>query len=97
MTKDYQLSLSDLQPVTKLDKSTLTAHRSGWLTFIINDAIMSSASDVDVSKDYYNALIKASDALAQSYNNNFIIPQESVPLVWYSDNVGAFRVIVKPG
>ncbi|WP_375501751.1 hypothetical protein [uncultured Nostoc sp.] len=66
------------------------------MTFIINDAVISPLSEVDASKEYFEALVRASDKLA-SNDGLYKIPQESIPLIWYSDNVGAFRIIVKPG
>ncbi|MCC5662712.1 hypothetical protein LC653_01890 [Nostoc sp. CHAB 5784] len=90
------LKLNDLEAVTKLNQSTLTAVRDGWLTFIINDAIISPLSEVDASKEYFAALVKASDKLASNGSGLYKIPQESIPLIWYSDNVGAFRITVKP-
>lgn len=74
-------------------KRELTADRDGWLVFIINDAVISPYSPSQDSRDYYDALRKTAEDLSGDTRHK--IHLRSVPLVWYSDNVGAFRVIVR--
>ena len=89
------LKAKNLIPVPS--NTVLDLHRKGWLTFIINDAFLSPSEKLPSGrcKDYYNALKKASDAQISNKDNDHRIPTRSIPLVWYSDNIGAFQVIVR--
>ncbi|WP_169217966.1 hypothetical protein [Brasilonema sp. UFV-L1] len=71
-------------------KEDFVADRDGWLTFIINEAVNSQYSPSEKSRVYYEALKKAEQSLSGDYYHKI----GSVPLVWFSDNVGAFRVKV---
>lgn len=86
------LNLNELEPVSS--NRVFTAKRDGWLTFIVNEAVI-SPSPYSLSKDsqdYYKALKQASQKL--SNNARQTIPQSSIPLVFFSDNLGAFHVKV---
>jgi hypothetical protein len=93
--KDSSLKSADLNPVPGFQKEGFVAKRDGWLTFIVNDAVISPYhSESEVSQDYYKAFNKAANDLIAKGDDRHKIPLSSVPLVWYSDNVGAFRVLV---
>ncbi len=92
--EDNNLTSTDLIPVPS--QTILEAKRNnGWLTFIINDGVISEKSPSRGCKDYYSALKKASVEMHIQNQKDRIIPERSIPLVWYSDNIGAFRIIVQ--
>ncbi|GEM_PF-2677236 len=93
--ENNKLNTKDLIPYPSLKE--IVAPRSGWLTFIINDAVISKQSllkSIDC-KNYFVALEEASKELKQQGQIDRIINPLSIPLVWYSDNIGAFNVIVR--
>ncbi len=92
---DNKLDPSDLIPIP--NRKDLEAARDGWLTFIINDAVISKNSQPKPCKDYYEALTRASEDLRSRGDDNHRIPILSIPLVWYTDNAGAFHVTVRYG
>jgi hypothetical protein len=93
--KDSSLKSADLTAVKSLQKEVFVSPRDGWLTFIVNDAVISPFHSASVvSQDYFKALNKAANGLIAKGDDRHKIPLSSVPLVWYSDNVGAFRVTV---
>jgi hypothetical protein len=110
--QDSQLSLKDpfivlqknnLQPndlIPVSDKKEIVSPREGWLTFIVNDAVLSEVEGVQSKdcKDYHDALQQASNILNQQGNqqgDKYQIPNRLIPLIWYSDNIGAFHVTVR--
>jgi hypothetical protein len=68
------------------------ASRGGWLTFIVNDAVLSPEAPTVDSRDFYEALRQAAADL--SARNRHRIPLQNLPLIWYADNLGAFRVTI---
>jgi len=90
---DNKLEPSNLIPVP--NRKDLEAERNGWLTFIINDAVISKNSQSKPCQDYHEALTRASEDLRSRGDDDHRVPILSIPLVWYADNVGAFHVIVR--
>lgn len=86
-----KLTADDLIPVPHA--TTITADRDGWLAFIINEAIMSPFSPSADSRLFYSILKSASEELADDVRHQ--IPLRSIPLIWYADNAGAFRIVVQ--
>jgi hypothetical protein len=90
----YEVLLANKTDVSQLlhvpGRTTFVADRDGWLTFIVNDAVVSPYSSSKDARDYYEALKLASQDLTKG--NRHRIPLQSLPLVWYSDNLGAFRI-----
>lgn len=84
------LSVHDLHPLPS--EQGIEADRDGWLTFIINEAVISPSSPSQDAQLYYNTLKQAADTLHD--NPRHRIPLASIPLVWFADNNGAFRVTV---
>jgi hypothetical protein len=72
-----------------------TAERDGWLTFIINDAVISEKAPEKPCRDYYEALKKVSQTLLLQDRDRHKIPERVIPLIWYADNVGSFYVNVR--
>jgi hypothetical protein len=96
------LSSSDLIPVSSLENSTLEAERDGWLAFVINEAVLSGAMEdsqpvqPQSCKDYHDVLADVANTFrAEDYRNRYRIVERSIPLIWFSDNIGAFQVIVR--
>jgi hypothetical protein len=75
-------------------RTELTANRDGWLTFIINDAVISPYSQSKDSRDFYDAVRTGAEDLSQ--DSRYRVPLETLPLVFYSDNLGAFRITITP-
>lgn len=71
-------------------KQEIDVQQGGLLTFIINEAVLSPYSTSEKSKIYYDALKTAKQKLSSSARHNI----GSIPLVWFSDNLGSFRVRV---
>jgi len=93
--QNNELKPASLSPALGFQKEGLVAQRDGWLTFIVNDAVLSPYnSESEVSRDYFKALSKAANNQIAKGDDRHKIPLSSIPLVWYSDNVGAFRVTV---
>jgi hypothetical protein len=90
------LAPTDLVPVVTAN-FVFEAKRDGWLTFIVNEAVLSSDGTADRQRcaDYRQALRKASDNYKLQVGS-FRLPDRSIPLTWYSDNLGAFHVVIKP-
>jgi hypothetical protein len=86
-----RLTPDDLVPLPHA--MTITATRDGWLAFIINEAILSPLSPSEDSKLFYSILKNASEELADDVRHR--IPLRSIPLIWYADNAGAFRVVAQ--
>jgi hypothetical protein len=89
--KAANLSPDDLVPVPH--PMTITAPRDGWLAFIINEAIMSPLSPSSDSRMFYDILKKTSEELAGDVRHQ--IPLRSIPLLWFADNAGAFRIAIQ--
>ncbi len=89
--KGSGLSATDLIPVPSETK--IETNRDGWLTFIINEAVLSPLSPSDDSRIYYDTLKKTAETLTGDPRHR--IPLESIPLIWFADNNGAFRVYVR--
>lgn len=85
-------ALDPSQLVQITGRTEFVADREGWLTFIVNEAVISALSPSQDSRDYYDALKR----MAQEMSNNpaHRIPMRAIPLIWFSDNAGAFRVKV---
>jgi len=88
--KNSGLSSSDLIPISA--ETPLTVERDGWLTFIINEAVISPNSPSRDSQLYYDALKRTAESLTGDPRHR--IPLQSIPLIWFADNNGAFRVTV---
>jgi hypothetical protein len=86
--KSNGLSSLDLIPVPS--ETTIIAERDGWLTFIINEAVISPASPSKDSQIYYGTLKRTAESLTGDPRHR--IPLQSIPLIWFADNNGAFRV-----
>jgi hypothetical protein len=83
-----EIKLMDLIPVPQ--RTEKAADRDGWLTFIVNDAVISPYSPSEDGKVFYHALKDAAQALSR---NRHQVPQTlPLPLAFYSDNLGAFRI-----
>ena len=82
------MTTSELIPVP--GKTDFVANRDGWLTFIVNDAVISPYSQSKDSRDFYDALRSGAEYL--SNGSRYRIPLQTLPLVFYSDNLGAFRI-----
>lgn len=93
--QENSVATSELVPITGQDFA-FEAPRDGWLTFIVNDAVLSSDGTPERQPcvDYRQALRKASDSM-KFQGDTFRVSDRSIPLTWYSDNLGAFHVIVK--
>ncbi len=97
------LKPEDLKLVSERNHLTLKAHDDGFLTFIINEAVFANPSNYKLEsypqpencKRGYEALDAASSDLREQSLNDYVIHRGSIPLVWYSDNIGSFQVIVK--
>ncbi|MDZ8105705.1 MAG: hypothetical protein RM338_08785 [Nostoc sp. DedQUE12a] len=100
---DNGLEPRNLQLVSEGNQTTLTSPDDGYLTFIINEAVYANPSNYgpesypqpEECKRSYDALSEASKSLKFQNQNDYIIYPESIPLIWYSDNIGSFQVIVK--
>ena len=88
--KNSGLSSSDLVPIPA--ETAITAERDGWLTFIINEAVISPHSPSRDSQLYYDSLKRTAESLTGDPRHR--IPLQSIPLIWFADNNGAFRVRV---
>jgi hypothetical protein len=94
------LKPKDLMMVANANGVDLEAPRTGWLTFIVNDAVYAVPSNdkpypqPEECKQGYEALSAASADL-RGQSDEYVIPPGSIPLLWYSDNIGTFQVIVK--
>jgi hypothetical protein len=87
------LSTNSIEPnqlVQVTGRTEFVADRDGWLTFIVNEAVISALSPSQDSREYYDALKRMSQDM--SNNPSHRIPMRAIPLVWFSDNAGAFRV-----
>lgn len=82
------LSVLDLMPIPS--GTTIVAERDGWLTFIINEAVISPASPSQDSQLYYEGLKRTAESLSGDPRHR--IPLQSIPLIWFADNNGAFRI-----
>jgi hypothetical protein len=89
--KSNKLTAFDLIPVP--GEATLIAEREGWLVFIINEAVVSPASPSRDSQLYYETLKLKAEELEKDSRHR--IPLQSIPLLWFADNNGAFRVTIK--
>jgi hypothetical protein len=89
--KDKKLNVSQLRPV--FNKTEFKADQDGWLTFIVNEAVISQYSPSKDARDYYDALQQAYKELSNNHNKK--IHLGSLPLVFFSDNAGAFRITVR--
>lgn len=87
--KNYNLKNSQLFIVTSV--TDYKAPQDGWLTFIINEAINSQYSPSTKSNAYYEALKRAEQKLSGDSRHQI----GSIPLIWFADNLGTFRVTVK--
>lgn len=89
--KEAGLSPTDLKPVPS--QTEFTAEREGWLSFIVNEAVLSPYAPSQDSREYYGALKQAHQELLRNPTHELYL--SSIPLVLFSDNVGTFRVTVK--
>ncbi len=91
---ENSLKSKDLKPITT--SQVIDFDHNGWLTFIVNDAVLSGVSteQAEVCRASHDALKKASGIL-RTHGDNYIIPERLIPLIWYSDNIGAFHVTVR--
>jgi hypothetical protein len=80
------------QLISVPSKTEIIANRDGWLTFIVNEAVISPFSTSKDARDYYDALKAAVQEL--SGTARYKVHLRSVPLTWFSDNAGTFRVKV---
>lgn len=71
----------------------LTMERSGRLAFIVNDYVLSDLSRVATCKEGFRALRNAASELAQDPEHQ--IDVDAIPLFWYADNEGEFRVRIR--
>ena len=92
--EDNKLRSKDLIPVTT--SKDIEFDNDGWLTFIVNDAVLSGVpkAQTEGCEASHDALKKASEIL-RSQGDNYKIPVGLIPLIWYSDNIGAFHVTVR--
>jgi hypothetical protein len=67
--------------------------KDGWLAFIINEAVLSPKSPSDDSRLFYSVLKQVSEELSSDVRHQ--IPLRSIPLIWYADNAGAFRIAIQ--
>ncbi|MUG93228.1 hypothetical protein F7734_12630 [Scytonema sp. UIC 10036] len=89
--KESGLTLNDLTLISH--KTEIPIQEDGWLAFIVNEAVISGhplASDT--SKKYYSAIQRSAQELGMSRNGNHIVNLNAVPLTFFYDNVGSFRV-----
>lgn len=84
------LNTSDLILINSEKEIVIT--KDGYLFFIINEAIISPYSPSSDSKRFYETLKKSQDSLVNDPIHQ--IPLSSIPLIWYADNNGAFRIII---
>lgn len=97
------LKPEDLRFVSERTPTTFVATRDGFLTFIINEAVFTDPSNYkpdaypqpEFCQQSYEALLTASNDLKQQNQSEYVIHPSSIPLVWFSDNVGSFQVIVR--
>lgn len=87
---ESDIKLYEIIPVT--GPVEVNATRDGWLTFIVNDAVVSPVSESEDSRDFYRALILMKQKLEHDARHQ--IREASIPLIWFSDNAGTFRVTV---
>jgi hypothetical protein len=100
---DNRLKPTELQFVSERNRTTFEYTRNGFLTFIINEAVFADPSNYksepypqpEYCKRGYDALHTAANDLKEQNQNDFVIHPGSIPLVWYSDNIGSFQVIVR--
>lgn len=85
-----KLTPNDLFPIKNFE--SITATTDGYLVFIINEAIISPSSSSTDSKEFYETLKKSQQELINDPIHQ--IPLTSIPLIWYADNNGAFRITV---
>ena len=69
------------------------APRDGFLVFIINEAVLSPHSTSPKSKDYYEILTSEAQKLHDKPRHEIAVA--GIPLIWYADNGGAFRILVE--
>ncbi len=101
--RDNNLTPRELKFVYERTQTTLEVPRNGYLTFIINEAVFTDSSNytqesLPQKKECirgYEALLAASKSLKNQGQNDYVIHPGSIPLIWYSDNIGSFQVIVK--
>lgn len=89
--QDSRVKASELIPVPA--PTEIEAIKDGWLAFIINEAVLSPISDSGESRDFYNSLTRMKAEL--SYDPRHQLHESSIPLTWFADNIGSFRVIVR--
>jgi hypothetical protein len=87
---DNDIKTYELIPVT--GPIEIEAPRDGWLAFIVNDAVLSPVSGSAESRDFYSALVRMKDDLNDDPRHQ--LHESSIPLIWFSDNAGSFRVLV---
>lgn len=77
------------------DKKEILVQQDGWLTFIVNEAVISKHSlSSETSKKYFRAIEQSVQKEGLVANSSHSVDFGSVPLVFFYDNVGAFRVHV---
>jgi Circularly permutated YpsA SLOG family len=88
--KSAGLTPLDFTPIPS--RTVYTAPRDGWLTFIVNEAVISPLSPSTDSRLFYDTLKSTAETLEGDPRHR--IPLDSIPLLWFADNNGAFRVQV---
>ena len=89
--KENGIPCSDITLVGGQEIS-ITASRSGWLVFIVNDASPSKHSTDRRSRDLYSALERASQ---QMNSKRHRIESTQIPLIWFQDNVGRYQIQIE--
>jgi hypothetical protein len=81
--------------VNYAENREMICNKDGHLYFIVNDACASEKMDkinkTHLGSKIKRAIIKAADSL-NSVSKCYYIDKERIPLFWYSDNVGEFKV-----
>lgn len=91
--KDANVKPSELKAVAD-GTGDFKFNKAGKLVFIINEAVISplSPSEFPECKKYYEAL---SSKATSPQDREHQLDSESIPLIWFADNVGSFHVVVR--
>ena len=91
--KDKGVSTSDIFVVGE-EHIDIQASRDGWLTFMVNDAVVSQHASAKISHEMHEALHNAAQELRERLHQ---LDTSTLPLFWFSDNIGSFRVVIRKG
>ncbi|MBD2775094.1 effector-associated domain EAD1-containing protein [Iningainema tapete] len=90
--KEAQIQLSTLKTVNNSTmNNTINFNQEGKLAFVINEAVISRQSPFSECRIYYEKL-RYQSKIPES--EQYKLDEHSIPMIWFADNVGSFRVKV---